>query len=242
MLLRPTSDPDIFVSMAISPSRSPSPQHNTAHHDNDALDDVWGGGDSAPSSPSLLPRASSSHQHPSDIPRLQQEHATAGYRDGITAAKAASAQAGFDEGFGLGAVIGARAGRVLGVLEGLSGAVPGDEGLKGLVEDARRELGVVEVFGREYWDGEGVWRYEVLSPGGEGKGEEEIVFSDVAGAHPLVRKWEAILAEESRRWGVDLEVLRGEEGVVRADDEVVGQSREDGKSVGSVKEKKALDW
>jgi hypothetical protein len=239
MLLRTTSDPDIFNSMTGSISRSPSP-HAPTSHDNDALDDVWG--DSAPSSPTLLPNHHTPSQHPSDIPRLQQEHATAGYRDGITSAKAASAQAGFDEGFGLGAVIGARAGRVLGVIEGLSGAVPSDEGLKKLVEDAKKELGVVSIFAPEYWDSEGVWRYEVTHGGEEGKDDEELVFADVAGAHPLVRKWEGVLSEEAKRWGIDLEVLSGEEGVVRAGDEVAGQSREDGRTVASVKEKKALDW
>lgn len=222
------------------PHRSPSP-----HHDNDPLDDVWGA-DSAPASPSLHPAPASPALHPSDIPRLRQEHATAGYRDGVAAAKAGSAQAGFDEGFGLGAVLGARAGRALGVLEGLGLAVPGDERLRGLVEAARRELGVGEVFAREFWDGEGVWRFEVLprrGGGGDGGGDgEEIVFADVAGAHPLVRKWEGILEEEARRCGVDLEVLSGEEGVVRAGDEGAGERREDGKSAVQVKEKKALDW
>ncbi|KAJ9129431.1 hypothetical protein NKR19_g10372, partial [Coniochaeta hoffmannii] len=68
----------------------------------------------------------------------------------------------------------------------------------------------------------------------------EVVFADVAGAHPLVRKWEAAVREEARRWGVDLEVLGGEEGVVRVGEErTVG--REDGKGLGGVKEKKALD-
>lgn len=240
MLLRSTPDPDIFTSMAGSASRSPSPHAPPTSHDNDALDDVWGGDSPPPSSPSRH----TSHHHPSDIPRLQQEHATAGYRDGITAAKAASAQAGFDEGFGLGAVIGARAGRVLGVIEGLAGAVPSDERLERLLVEARRELGVVSVFGPEYWDGEGVWRYEVSARGGEGKEEEEeeLVFADVAGAHPLVKKWEGLLVEEAKRWGVDLEVLSGEEGVVRAGDDGAGQSREEGRTVASVKEKKALDW
>ncbi|KAJ9138726.1 hypothetical protein NKR19_g7736, partial [Coniochaeta hoffmannii] len=175
MLLRqPASDPDIFTSMSPTTSRSPSPHSISQSNSNNDLDDIWG---SSPSSPTPHPSSSSpSHQqqhHPSDIPRLQQEHATAGYRDGIAAAKAGSAQAGFDEGFGLGAVIGARAGRVLGVLEGLSAAaaaITGDEGdererLRGLLEEAGRELGVVSVFGREYWDGEGVWRFQV--------GEEE---------------------------------------------------------------------
>lgn len=239
MLLRTSSDPDIFNSMAGSTSRSPSP-HEHLPHDNDALDDVWG--ESAPSSPSVLPSHHTPSHHPSDIPRLQQEHATAGYRDGITAAKAASAQAGFDEGFGLGAVIGARAGRVLGLIEGLAGAVPSDDGLRKLLEDAKRELGVVSIFGPEYWDGEGVWRYEVAPAGGGAKAEEEIVFADVAGAHPLVRKWEGVLGVEAKRWGIDLEVLTGEEGVVRVGDDVAGETMGDSKTMASAKEKKALDW
>jgi hypothetical protein len=236
MLLNHPSDPDIFITMPPPTSRSASPPP-TAAHEQDNLDDVWGS-DSIPSSQSLLPsHIPSSHQHPSDIPRLQQEHATAGYRDGVTAAKAASAQAGFDEGFGLGAVIGARAGRVLGVLEGLALAVR-DERTEKLWRDARRELGVVSIFGAEYWDGEGVWRFEV---GNQGRGEEDIVFADVAGAHPLVMKWEGVVKDEARRWNVDLEMLSGEDGVVRTGEEV-GVKSEGVKTVGSVKEKKALDW
>lgn len=168
------------------------------------------------------------------MPRLQQEHVTAGYRDGITAAKASSAQAGFDEGFGLGAVIGARAGLVLGVLEGLAAAVSSDEELGKLVEEARRELSVVSVFGREFWDEDGTWNYEV------GRGDEEdTVFVDVAKAHPLVRKWEGVLAEQARRWRVDLEVLSSEVGVVRAGDEMLGEKKE---AKSAKKGKEVLDW
>ncbi|KAB5578319.1 hypothetical protein GE09DRAFT_1214501 [Coniochaeta sp. 2T2.1] len=235
-----------------SPSPPPQPQDPLPPHDNDALDDVWGSpSHSSPSSPSLLPttRTGTSH-YQSDIHHLQREHENAGYRDGITAAKAGSAQAGFDEGFGLGAVLGARTGRVLGVLEGIARAaaaaavVPGDdenerERMRRLWEGAGRELDLVRVFGDEYWTGEGVWKYEVT--GAKGEGEEEIVFADVAGAHPLIRKWEGVMEGEATRWGVDLQVHEGWE-EVRTRDGEGGREREDGKSVGNVKEKKVLDW
>ncbi|KAG5999876.1 hypothetical protein E4U21_006167, partial [Claviceps maximensis] len=74
------------------------------------LDDVFG---SAPASPDQTDVRD--HSHPSDIPRLQTEHATAGYREGITAAKESSIQPGFDEGFSLGAALGSHAGRLLGL-------------------------------------------------------------------------------------------------------------------------------
>ncbi|KAB5550002.1 hypothetical protein GE09DRAFT_191854 [Coniochaeta sp. 2T2.1] len=225
-----------------SPSPPAQPQTPLPEHDNDALDDVWGSSPSpsSPSSPSLLPTTRPS-QYQSDIPQLQREHEKAGYRDGITAAKAGSAQAGFDEGFGLGAVLGARTGRVLGVLEGIARASPENESMRRLWEDARGELDLIKVFGDEYWTGEGVWKYEVTTEGGERKGEEEIVFADVAGAHPLIRKWEGVMEEEARRVGVNLEVHEGWE-EVRTGDGDGGRGREDGKSVGNVKEKKVLDW
>lgn len=99
------------------------------------LDDVWGDdGDDGISTSTFAPPLPDSRPpaavgggrvqaEVSDIPRLKQEHTTAGYRDGVTVAKAASVQAGFDEGYGLGASIGAHAGRLLGVLTGLIGAV-----------------------------------------------------------------------------------------------------------------------
>ncbi|SPQ18369.1 be1a03b2-9eb9-4055-81a6-96c15be93788 [Thermothielavioides terrestris] len=122
----------------------------------------------------------------SDIPRLSHAHRTAGYRDGIAAAKARTAQAGFDEGYGLGATVGARAGQLLGVLEGLAAAVglhslalsPHRDGpryrqgeaearrLAALLAEARAELSVRGVFAGEYWAADGTWRYPVASAGG----------------------------------------------------------------------------
>lgn len=181
-------------------------------------DDYDNNGEANPHHIRIIATASSSqqqHNHPSDIHRLRQEHATSGYREGITAAKAGSVQAGFDEGFGLGATVGLRVGYLLGVLEGVAAALlhSSSSSSKGgpdpsveeraeagrLLAEARAELGLQVVFGPEYWDSDGTWRYEV---GGKGE-EEEVLFSHVAEAHPLMRKWTPVVEEQMRRWGLD---------------------------------------
>ncbi|KAL2142702.1 hypothetical protein VTI28DRAFT_790 [Corynascus sepedonium] len=215
----------------------------------------------------------------SDIPRLSQSHQTAGYRDGIAAAKARTAQHGFDEGYPLGAHIGARAGQLLGVLEGLAAAVglhalsssslqllptpplePSsssssarprsssyDEArrLEGVLAEARRELSVGGVFDGQYWASDGTWRYQVgndgyggygqAKEGGNGRAGEEavefdgenVVFPDVAEAHPLLRKWSRIVRAEAARYGVDWEVLKDEvPGDVRAGGEEMEEERD----------------
>lgn len=125
------------------------------------------------------------HHHPSDIPRLQQEHTTAGYRDGITVAKATSIQSGFDEGFGLGATIGLRVGRLLGLLEGIAAAATTpssssttttisegetDEASSSsssakdplsLLSDAHAELAAKSIFSETFWNADGTWKYAV---------------------------------------------------------------------------------
>lgn len=55
----------------------------------------------------------------SDVPRLRSVHVTAGYRDGIADGKTRSVQAGFDEGYSLGAVMGLNVGWIMGILDGL---------------------------------------------------------------------------------------------------------------------------
>ncbi|KAK1778283.1 hypothetical protein QBC45DRAFT_353495 [Copromyces sp. CBS 386.78] len=240
-------------------------------------DDVWGDGDGSHShshencNHQHHTSQARGHGHPSDIPRLQQEHTTAGYRDGITVAKAEHVQAGFDEGFGLGATIGAVAGQLLGVLEGLSFAVASGsskggqkedvegkgegesmkEKLKRLSAEAEKDLSVQSIYGKEYWDEDGTWRYEVpgeskemheryqhperhheqqhsqaeqpgkpeeAQAGQEGEEEEEaeILFPDVALAHPLIKKWDQIIRTELAEsfglvWDVALLLPRSEE-------------------------------
>src|SRR4030088_1417992 len=54
----------------------------------------------------------------SDLPAVQRQHMTAGYREGLSDSKAKSMQGGFDQGYPIGFVLGIRVGRILGVLEG----------------------------------------------------------------------------------------------------------------------------
>jgi hypothetical protein len=182
---------------------------------NDDLDDVFG---SDPSSPTFEHHEDSWHnargnaEH-SDIPRLKEKHETEGYRDGVTKGKAESVQAGFDEGYGLGAVLGLRIGKILGLLEGICGALRSGEEwrgesarVEGLWAEAKKELSTGSVFGREWWGEDGIWKFEVE---GEGEGKE-VTFPDVAGAHPLVRKWEGVVEKEVERWGLDLGIMEGE--------------------------------
>lgn len=195
-------------------------------HTNDTFDDIFG---SEPPSPTLQPNAfapegiwhtTGGNSEPSDIPRLREKHETEGYRDGVTKGKGETVQTGFDEGYGLGAVLGLRIGKVLGILEGLCGAVTagskGDNGgewegervkVLGLLEEGKRELKTESLFAVEWWGEDGIWKFEVP---GEMKERCEVVFDDVAGAHPLVKKWEATVEAEVRKWGVDLSLLENE--------------------------------
>jgi hypothetical protein len=207
-----------------SPTRSPPLRiSDPPNYENDDLDDVFG---SAPSSPSHDARGNTEI---SDIPRLKEKHETEGYRDGVAKGKAETVQGGFDEGYGLGAVLGLRIGKILGIMEGIYAALrtgemadveeveqwkPERERIEGLLESAQAELKTESVFGREWWDDDGLWTFEVR---GEAEGMD-VVFTDVADAHPLIRKWEAVVNEEVRRWGLDLSVMDNEH------DDAQGQS------------------
>ncbi|KAM0460623.1 hypothetical protein ACHAPV_004902 [Trichoderma viride] len=169
-----------------------------------------------------------SPRHPSDMRRLETEHATAGYREGISTAKEQTVQAGFDEGFSLGATIGLAAGRLLGMLEGIDDALKsrlggqaGSQDGQGtasatatseLLTEARQELSVLKIFSPDYWAPDGNWSYDV-EPHGDG---DEILFPDVAKAHPLIRKWTAVVDEQARLWKIDQSVLDGDAGMEAA--------------------------
>lgn len=226
MLLRQSEPADVdgYISAAVMGS-PPGHAQDAAAPRTDPLDDVFGsdGGDDVPafeddgedhSSQIRVIRGAdpAAQNHPSDIHRLRQEHTTAGYREGITVAKGTSIQAGFDEGFGLGATIGLRVGYLLGLLEGIAAALSRDPALAaahaeavGLLADARGELGVQAVFSPEYWDSDGTWKYEVGGQGAQTDGgqEDEVVFSHVAEAHPLVRKWTSAVEAQMKRWGIE---------------------------------------
>ncbi|UNI24321.1 Essential protein Yae1, N terminal [Purpureocillium takamizusanense] len=204
-----------------------------AAHD-ELLDDVFG---------SESPSPSTRHQdlwgaaHPSDMHRLETEHATAGYREGITASKESSMQAGFDEGFSLGAAIGLQVGQLLGTLEAVSDALKGETGdaatmAGSRLETAREELATGRIFSTDYWAPDGNWTYKV--EGGEG---DDVLFSDVAKAHPLLRKWNDIVDEQIKQWKIDPTILH-EENAVRL------TSTEDGPLISStpLSSNKPLDW
>ncbi|CAN8101448.1 unnamed protein product [Discula destructiva] len=213
MLLK-QSNPEHATHTGMSP-RSLSPS-DTTHGDvphMDPLDDVFGSADDD-GSPIFEHEFDASHRaetsgHPSDIHRLQQEHTTAGYRDGVATAKAGSVQAGFDEGFGLGGTIGLKVGRLLGLLEGIVAALAADksvvaewEGASKLLADARAELDLQNVFSQVYWNADGTWKYAIEEGEGQAGEEGDVLFSHVAEAHPLVRKWTGIVEAQMNKWGV----------------------------------------
>jgi hypothetical protein len=83
----------------------------------------------------------------SDLPAVQRQHMTAGYREGLSDSKAKSMQGGFDQGYPIGFVLGIRVGRILGVLEGFLAAFAKDpagtpEDLLRLYRSAKRELAI----------------------------------------------------------------------------------------------------
>ncbi|KAM0417272.1 hypothetical protein ACHAPT_012713 [Fusarium lateritium] len=194
---------------------------------NDALDDVFGSG---PSSPTAEHHHDESTSHPSDIHRLQTEHTTAGYREGITVSKETSLQEGFDEGFSLGATVGLKAGQLLGILEGIAEAAHTPE-TTSLLSQAREDLSVKGIFKADYWAEDGNWKFEVKAEG------DEAVFADVADAHPLIRKWTAVVDEQVALWRIDRGILDDETG-----ERIEGVLDEPLVSGGAPATKKPLDW
>ena len=155
------------------------------------------------------PPTSPTAADPSDIPRLRGTHSTAGYRAGISTSKEQTLQPGFDEGYSLGAVFGLRVGYILGALEGLCFAHSQDsEGRKRLaqsVKEAKEQLALEKIFGKEWWGEDGIWRYEVHAK------EEEVTFREVANAHPLVKRWVEKVEQEMRIAGVTVGRFQGRE-------------------------------
>ncbi|KAI1485481.1 hypothetical protein F5X96DRAFT_331038 [Biscogniauxia mediterranea] len=207
---------EFFIQMnAAATAREAAPAYE------DPLGDVFGSDSDAD-----LAELSSSAPHRSgsgagveislDSRRLRGQHTTEGYREGITAGKAESIQAGFDEAFGLGAHIGLQCGQLLGLLEGLAAALRGRDAdwarTEQLLRDAQSELGTDVVFGEAYWEANGNWKYTVAgseeAEGNDAKSEDQqeqefIAFEHVAAAHPVIMKWTRIVDRELRRWRVD---------------------------------------
>ncbi|KAK6439269.1 Essential protein Yae1, N terminal [Oleoguttula sp. CCFEE 5521] len=174
-----------------------TPAVEEVSHQNDLLDDIFG---SAPSSPILdhpdgetVQSFVAQANERSDIQRLRITHVTNGYREGIADSKEKFIQAGFDEGYSLGAELGVRVGWCLGVLEGICRALPA-EGMSAmdtmpsshpvlLVKRARDELKMQNLLTEKYFGVDGIWLYDV--PGQE----SETTFREVAAAHPMLKMW-----------------------------------------------------
>lgn len=183
----------------------PTPPHE------DPLDDIYG---SAPASPilySLDPLNSHlarerPHEILSDLPSRQRALDTDAYREGLANSKGKYVQEGFDEGYSLGANLGVRIGYLLGLLQGFVAAWNGhDDDLyrdtKEALDTARKELAIQELLGQQWVNEEGIWKWEVH---GE---EEDPTFREVAGQHPVVRKWTAAVEDMARKWSVDLKAV-----------------------------------
>lgn len=86
----------------------------------------------------------------SDLPAMQRQHMTAGYREGLSYSKAKSMQGGFDQGYPVGFEIGIRVGKVFGVLEGFLAAFAKDKtrtqpALLELYGNAKTELAISQL-------------------------------------------------------------------------------------------------
>ncbi|KAJ6781921.1 hypothetical protein PWT90_07199 [Aphanocladium album] len=202
----------------------------------DPLDDVFGLDGDFDTQGVVLQAPESTH--PTDMNRLQAEHSTSGYREGVSVAKEASIQPGFDEGFSLGATVGQQAGHLLGILEGISNALePLSNEISAeaeqLLNQAREELSIKHIFSPEYWAPDGNWTYPVNIQGEE----REVLFSDVAAAHPVILKWAGIVDSQVQQWNIQLDILSDETGP-----RVEIISDEQAKSGLVQKTNKALDW
>lgn len=193
---------------------------------NNALDDVFGDDDDEMPTEHHAP-------HPSDMRRLESEHTTAGYREGLTVGKQQWLQAGFDEGYGMGAAVAVRAGQLLGLLEGIAEALKGEDSrFEQLLKQAKADLSAEKMLSGEYWTGEGLWKYEV------GQGVEQQAKNAAGGEkHPLVRKWAAIVDDELGRYEVNRGILNHVNNEVPAP-----PVNDEPKAVGELPKKDLLDW
>ncbi|EOA81284.1 Essential protein Yae1 [Exserohilum turcicum] len=193
--LSPTLDPTQLA----AGQAPPTPPHD------DALDDIYG---SAPSSPILSASAPLHRRHEilSDLPSRQRALDTDAYREGLATSKGQYVQAGFDEGYALGANLGLYVGYVLGVLHGFAAAWKGHDEkahqeAKSIYDTARRELAIEQLLGRQWVDDEGIWKWGVVGS------EDEPTLKEVAAQHPVTRRWMDRVRELATTWDVDLEAV-----------------------------------
>jgi hypothetical protein len=93
-------------------------------------------------------------------------------------------------------------------MEGIAGALTAVGGhdhdhSRQLLEEARKDLATDGIFDEQYWAPDGTWKYEVASA----SKDSDIIFEDVAFAHPLISKWTHIVDGEVTKWNIRRGVL-----------------------------------
>ncbi|KAL7920063.1 hypothetical protein ACQKWADRAFT_169738 [Trichoderma austrokoningii] len=165
------------------------------------LDDVFGAEAEPDPTSQEMPE---SPGHPSDMHRLETEHETAGYRDGIAAGREQTVQAGFDDGFNIGSAVGLAAGQLLGMMEGIEDALedalldkPDEEFrrnaliVSAYLKEAEQELNEVYLLSDQFWGPQGRW-------------SDEVDLSRLVRAHPMIIKWSEIVRDLARLVNMDL--------------------------------------
>lgn len=84
--------------------------------------------------------------------------------------------------------------------------------MKKLLAEAKQELKIEIIFGKEWWGEDGVWKFEVggIKEVGQMVGEE-VTFEQVAENHPLLQKWLYRTGDEMKRLGITEGRFEGEE-------------------------------
>ncbi|KAF2150205.1 hypothetical protein K461DRAFT_229816 [Myriangium duriaei CBS 260.36] len=169
----------------------------------DVLDDVFG---SSASGPEGIDREINGEL--SENARLRSIHVTNGYRDGIAESKSRFVQAGFDEGYPLGAVLGYKAAWFIKVLDlfcsGLRTASSTPDTISRMesaLSEARQDLSMDRIFSSEYFDEDGVWKFTVT---GDGDGDSECDFDQVAQHHPIMIKWTTLISDTAALLGLNM--------------------------------------
>lgn len=215
-------DNQSLFSSSPAPMTIPTTAVSNVTTTNDIFDDIFS---ASPPRSSRLPVESETNtealaesldnahlQERSDIPRLQSQHSTAGYREGITTSKGTFMQEGFDEGYMLGAELGMRGGWIIGVLEGIVHGGQGVERVKTLLKEARQELSIKGLYAPGYFGQDGIWTYDVGEKTEGQEEDEELDFRKVAAAHPVIRKWMGLVEVLAKDAELDLKKMKDKEG------------------------------
>jgi len=211
----PANDPldDVFGSPPPSPSRADS--------QNPSAD---------PTDLPLLRRTHETNGYREGVAASKETHIQAGFDEG----HALGGELGLAVGKVLGLLTGLRRAVFAAAAAPSAGRSGGDEVEEKSKQDVEEKLRLAEtglrlerVFGPEFFAEDGIWRFDVptssmnataagqvvsaqvvsVERGGGTSGEaegEDITFAQVAAAHPLVRKWEAIATQLAETIGLDL--------------------------------------